>query len=605
MIRKLFFLAAFIGLTQPVAAQFNKALGTTGSWQLTGGQMIRTDDGGYMTIGTNYNYGSGDFEVIRWSSAGAVLWKRHYGLASSTESATCIAELTDHTVVIGGYTSTDGGSSEFSSYFIRIAPSNGYLYWSKTLTHPSGPGSNFPHGICKTSDNCFVVTGTWYNDLSSGDLYAFKMTNAGLGYWKYTYRTSLSAVEMNSFGGDVCEDGEGDIVITGSVQGQGALVMKLDLVYGTVDWAKKYNAVAGSGAGNSIYPVSDGYVVTGVAGGDNHTFKTDVGGTLSWSRTFSGTYQGRDIVQTIDGGYAVADDGGLLKLTSGGGLSWAKAYHGALFSVAQLSTGDYMLSGGTYEFGFTLGAFLMAYTDASGDCCGTLPAIVAVVPHTAATANLTVATLTPITIYTSSPVHSPSTLSEVSMCNCTADAGSDKSNMNRNACCVPTGCSSVTIGTAALSGYTYSWSSVPSSTIACPTCAQPVVSPCVNTTYKVVASASGCLPSYDYMTVLPIYVDCCGPRRMIGPDSTAADAAVEIFPNPAHDALTITLNENVPAGQVVRVEVTDMQGKQMLYQEYASDARSFRLDITGMSAGMYIVNVTTGENCTMQKISVE
>jgi Secretion system C-terminal sorting domain len=105
--------------------------------------------------------------------------------------------------------------------------------------------------------------------------------------------------------------------------------------------------------------------------------------------------------------------------------------------------------------------------------------------------------------------------------------------------------------------------------------------------------------------VTPIYTDCCGPRRLGASDSARSDAAVEIYPNPAHDLLTIELNKNIESGQHVRIEVTDMQGKLMLYQEYVSDSPIFQLDISELSAGMYIVNVRAGESCKMQKISVE
>lgn len=608
MIRKIFSLAVFIGMTVSVNAQFNKALGsTTGSWQLTGGKMIQLDNGEFITIGTDYNYGSGDFAVVKMNSAGTVMWKRHYGLASSTESALCITELTDHTVVIGGWTSSDGGGAEFSSYFIRIAPSNGYLYWSRVMQHPTGTsGSNVAQGICSTSDNCFVVTGYWADVIDSPSLYAFKMTNAGLLYWKYEYNFSQVEIgTITSEGTDISENADGTLILTGFTTNDGTLLLKLNAVTGAVLWANRYTTLPGSEWGNSVSQTSDGgYIATGRSDNKNHTFKTDATGVLMWSRIFStDALEGNDVIQTSDGGYAVADDNGLLKLNSTGGLTWAKKYHGGLFNTIQLSTGEYMLSGRTVEFGFALGAFLFVKTDALGECCGTLPAIVTSVAHSTTTYSLAVTTASPMTITSSSPLGNTSIQTEVSMCNCTVDAGPDKTNENR-ACCTPGVCTSVVLGSAATSGYSYSWSGGPFSCTS-GTCNQVNANPCATTTYKVTASASGCLTSYDYAVVTPIYIDCCGPRRMAGPDGDASDAVVNIYPNPAHDHLTIELNENVSDGQQVMIEVTDMQGKRMFYEEYISDTRSYQIDFSGFDIGMYIVNVTAGDRTTIQKITVE
>jgi hypothetical protein len=605
MTRKFILLIALIGFTVPASAQFNKAQGSTMPYQIFGGKMIRTSDGGFVQIGTNYNYNSGDFQVIRMNSSGAVLWKRHYGLATDMETAGALTQLNDGTIVIGGWTSFDGGT-ESSSYFIRIAPSNGYLYWSKVVPSPLGtPIANYAMDLCPTSDNGFIATGTWFYDMSLCDAYAFKMTSLGVLHWQHTYHfTDPVLGSMNSTGAGIRENADGTLIMTGSVQLQGAFLMKLTST-GTVLWTNKYNAVAGSGSGGRVLPTSDGgYIVTGSSTGKNYTFKTDGSGNLTWSRVYgTDAGGGTDVIQTSDGGYAVTGNV-LLKLNSTGGLTWAQRYHGGILSVIELTTGEYMLAGGTNEFGFPQGALLEVKTDALGECCGTLPAIVNNNPHTTAVVAMSVSTSGPLTVTNSSPLGAATALTEVSMCNCTVDAGSDKTNQARNSCCVPTGCTSVSLGTPAIPGYTYLWT--PSATLSCGgTCAQPNANPCATTTYKVTASGTGCLSSFDYVTVTSVVIDCCDPKRMAGPVDDDAQAAVYVYPNPAHNVLVIALNENIGDGQQVRVEVTDMQGKQMIYQEYVSDSHEYRLDITALSSGMYIVNVTTGENTMTQKVSVE
>jgi len=86
-------------------------------------------------------------------------------------------------------------------------------------------------------------------------------------------------------------------------------------------------------------------------------FAKTFGGT-SWDEAYS-------IIQTSDGGYAVAGETGsfgtdpgdllVLKLTSSGGLSWAKTFGGVgddgAFSIIQTSDGGYAVAGETGSFG--------------------------------------------------------------------------------------------------------------------------------------------------------------------------------------------------------------------------------------------------------------
>ena len=138
----------------------------------------------------------------------------------------------------------------------------------------------------------------------------------------------------------------------------------------------------------SIIQTSDGgYAVLGetksfgAGGADLLVLKLTSSGGFSWARTFGGT--GSDypcsIVQTSDGGYAVGGytesfgagdyDFLVLKLTSSGGLSWAKTFGGTdydgAYSMIQTSDGGYALAGATISFGAG-GDFLVLKLTSSG-----------------------------------------------------------------------------------------------------------------------------------------------------------------------------------------------------------------------------------------------
>jgi hypothetical protein len=103
----------------------------------------------------------------------------------------------------------------------------------------------------------------------------------------------------------------------------------------------------------------------------------------TWSRTFGGTDvdSGRSVVQTSDGGYAVAgytfslgagsDDVYLVKTDARGTMLWNKTYGGKGddkgYSVVQTCDGGYAVAGYTQSFGTGIADVYLVKTDASGN----------------------------------------------------------------------------------------------------------------------------------------------------------------------------------------------------------------------------------------------
>ena len=153
--------------------------------------------------------------------------------------------------------------------------------------------------------------------------------------------------------------------------GQGGFdvyVVKLDAA-GDVQWTR---TIGGSGVDQafSIIQTSDGgYAVAGwttsygQGNEDIYVVKLDSGGNLQWTRTVGGTNRdyGYSIIQTVDGGYAVAGktlsygQGGydiyMVKLDSGGNVQWTRTVGGtgAEEATSIISTTDsgYALAGWT------------------------------------------------------------------------------------------------------------------------------------------------------------------------------------------------------------------------------------------------------------------
>ena len=126
--------------------------------------------------------------------------------------------------------------------------------------------------------------------------------------------------------------------------------------------------------GNDIIQTADGgYAIAGYTlsygegGEDLYALKLDADGSIVWTRTVGGTGgdRGNAIIQTTDGGYAIAGytqsfgSGGadlyLVRLDANGNVSWTRTVGGSAadlgWSVVQSSDGGFVVAGYTGSFG--------------------------------------------------------------------------------------------------------------------------------------------------------------------------------------------------------------------------------------------------------------
>jgi hypothetical protein len=180
------------------------------------------------------------------------------------------------------------------------------------------------------------------------------------------------------------------IDITGKTTADGgAHQWHLGLTGYTSGFSQTYGG-ANSDYGYSVVATSDGgYAVAGYTysyGAGNSDFwlvKTDASGTAIWNQTYGGTGSewGSSLIQTSDGGYAVAgstlsfgagsSDVWLVKTDSIGNMQWNQTYGGTDFdygySVVQTSDGGYAIAGFTESYGFGLDDFWLIKTASDGD----------------------------------------------------------------------------------------------------------------------------------------------------------------------------------------------------------------------------------------------
>lgn len=224
----------------------------------------------------------------------------------------------------------------------------------------------------QTSDGGYIITGEINNfpnpDVTNVTL--IKTNLSGDTVWVKNYDGSNSNSET---GLDIKETRDGGYIITGWTQSFGAggkdvLLMKVDSA-GNCLWAKAFGTSASNEVGNCVEQTIDGGYI--IASGFPHEYgtgtivdkatliKIDSLGSLSWTKTFTGTSSatGNSVVQTSDGGFvmvgtavtALGQDVLLIKTDSLGNTLWTKSIDDGEnetgYSLAKTQDNGFIISG--------------------------------------------------------------------------------------------------------------------------------------------------------------------------------------------------------------------------------------------------------------------
>jgi len=289
---------------------------------------------------------------------------------------------TDISVDIQGRTTSTGGIHQKNLGLTTFTSG-----WSKVF---GGTGNDPPSGnIVQTSDGGYAIAGDT-NSFGAGGLDAWLVKTDAFGNieWNKTYGGPLE-----DSGYDMVQTKDGGYAIGGYTYSFGAGMNDFWLVKtnstGDLHWSKSYGGV-GSELGAVVIQTSDGgYAIvgntnsSGAGGFDVWVVKTNSIGDMMWNKTYggSGNDYGNTMVQTTDGGYALAGrtaafgasntDFLLIKTDLTGNMQWNKTYGGGTganyaYSMVQTSDGGYALAGRTNSFGAVGIDAALLKTDTSG-----------------------------------------------------------------------------------------------------------------------------------------------------------------------------------------------------------------------------------------------
>ncbi len=252
-----------------------------------------------------------------------------------------------------------------------------------------GGNDDYGRAVIPTADGGYAIAG-WTYSFGQGnrEAYILKMDAFGNLQWTRTVGGT------NDDGArTIIQTMDGGYLVVGGTQsfGQGSwdvFVVKLD-ANGNVQWTRTIGGSFSDGGFGVVQTVDGGYVIGGrtfsfgQGGWDVYVIRLDAMGNVQWTRTVggAGNEEGIAIVQTMDGGFAIAGltssfgngsyDMYLVKLDAMGNLQWTRTIGGSgwdgAWSVVQTKDGGYALAGVTSSFGSGASDVYVAKLDGNGN----------------------------------------------------------------------------------------------------------------------------------------------------------------------------------------------------------------------------------------------
>ena len=108
-------------------------------------------------------------------------------------------------------------------------------------------------------------------------------------------------------------------------------------------------------------------------------------------------------------------------------------------------------------------------------------------------------------------------------------------------------------------------------------------------------------PRYVTVTGNATYLAYFDEDEPSGIDDTP-DADIKVFPNPASSTVTVSATS---AEGAVRIALTDLNGRQLMAQDYATWNGTASLDVSTLAPGVYMLQTTTPQGSTITKIVIE
>jgi len=260
-----------------------------------------------------------------------------------------------------------GIPATYDSCVMKVSP-EGLLEWQQTFREGQGAGyTQFMRSIRPTADGGVIGGGE-----SSGGLVAMKFLANGDVEWQKLFdnegnRLSFADLQQTGDGGYLLLGSTGDPGTTGIPDERDILLIKLDSS-GNPVWQKTYDGLLNEQACSFLKETDGGILICGCAQGAGSgstrnllLLRLSSSGEVEWQASYGGfDFDVRSFALTNDGGSILSGrtyqgeilefgDAWAMKIAGGGGVEWAKVYHGSYSehfgSIQQTPDGGFIASG--------------------------------------------------------------------------------------------------------------------------------------------------------------------------------------------------------------------------------------------------------------------
>ena len=305
--------------------------------------VVQTSDGGYALAGVTTSFGasSSDFWLVKTDPAANMLWDKTYG-GADYERVESVVQTSDGGYALAGVT-TSFGAGGWDFWLVKTDVA-GNMLWNQTYGGTSDEGA---FSVVQTADGEYVIAGYTTSFGAGGeDAWLVKTDVAGNMLWNQTYGGTGNDEALS-----VIQTSDGGYAIAGDTTSFGAGIVDFWLVKtdsaGNELWNHTYDKTSLDWVWSVVQTSDGGYAIAGSSGSSSDVglsdfwlVKTDSSGNMLWNQAYGGAYleNGFSVVQTADGGYIVAGETGsfgakdldvwLVKTDSAGNVLWNQTYGG-------------------------------------------------------------------------------------------------------------------------------------------------------------------------------------------------------------------------------------------------------------------------------------
>jgi len=346
-----------------------------------GFSVVACSSGGFAIAGLTASYGAGDLDMwlIRTDANGQPLWNRTYG-GEYTDDADSVIECSDGGFALVGYTGFATGDLDL---WVVKTDGDGNQIWNCTF---GGVYVDEGTAIVECAGGGFAISGTTFSFDAGGDPihdgFLLRVDANGNRLWNQTY----GAAKADILRAIVKCDATGFALagVTTSYGGvSDAWLVRTD-ANGNALWNRTYGGDRSDEARSLVRCADGGFAMAGCSASyagfdaDAWLIRTDAAGNHLWNRTYGGPDEewGLSVVEYGGGGFAIAGytrscakDVWVVRTDAAGCPLWNRTYGGPGYhddcgrSIVETADGGFAVAGDTDSFGGGFQVYLLRISE--------------------------------------------------------------------------------------------------------------------------------------------------------------------------------------------------------------------------------------------------